>query len=404
MNMKKNITVSDTAALYPPLWGGPKRIWNLYSNLSQDLFDITYVGVSCGLNRDSKYSFKRIAENFKEILCALPPHYYFWHVFERSVFKSLSFDLFTYLWMQTDWHFSSVLNSQNADILVCSHPWPSLAMHKSAKQLFIYDAHNCEYLLMGQILKNHPFKKMILRMVKRIEGDACRKSDLVLACSENEKKDLMEIYKIDPEKIMTVTNGASLKTQASPEEKAQMKIRLGRGRGEKIIFFVGAYYKPNIDAVKYTIEKIAPELKKYKFIIAGSVKEAFKTIKSPDNVIFLGSISGEELDIACLAADIAINPMFEGSGINIKMLDYMSYGLPVVTTECGARGIETFGRSPMIISRPDDFGANIEMLIDNEALSARIASDGRSLIAEQYDWKIISDKLQKEILRLLSLR
>ena len=41
------ITVSDTAKLYPPLWGGPKRIWNLYSNLG-DMYDITYVGTDPG--------------------------------------------------------------------------------------------------------------------------------------------------------------------------------------------------------------------------------------------------------------------------------------------------------------------------------------------------------------------
>ena len=43
------LLITDTAPLYPPLWGGPQRIWNLYGNLSQELFSITYVGVKFGM-------------------------------------------------------------------------------------------------------------------------------------------------------------------------------------------------------------------------------------------------------------------------------------------------------------------------------------------------------------------
>ena len=40
---------------------------------------------------------------------------------------------------------------------------------------------------------------------------------------------------------------------------------------------------------------------------------------------------------------MAINPMFGGSGTNIKMFDFMAAGLPTISTEIGARGIESPG-------------------------------------------------------------
>jgi len=58
------IVISDTAPLYPPQWGGPKRIWELYSHLSQDRFYLDYVGIDALLNKKTKPpKLLRISEN-----------------------------------------------------------------------------------------------------------------------------------------------------------------------------------------------------------------------------------------------------------------------------------------------------------------------------------------------------
>jgi glycosyltransferase involved in cell wall biosynthesis len=393
------IVISDTACLFPPLWGGPKRIWNIFANFSQDLFDITYVGIDHTLSSNGKkYSFNRIRNNFKEILCAFPPHYYLWHMIEKKIIKTCSLDLFAYLYMHTDWHFRYILNSQKADVLICSHPWSSLSMRKNSRQLFIYDAHNCEYLLMEQILGKCLFRKFVLKKTRKIEADACKKSDLILVCSEKEKRDFIDIYKVGAQKIVIIPNGANSREKITPRLKECSRQKLSIGLNEKVVIFIGAYYKPNIDAVKYIIETIAPALKEFKFLIVGTVANAFKTEQKHFNVNFLGRVSDEQLDTVLSVSDIAINPMFNGSGINIKMLDYMSYGLPIVTTECGARGIEANGKLPMIVSSVDKFIDNIRMLNVNYALYKEISESGRTLIAERYDWRAISSKLQQIIL------
>jgi glycosyltransferase involved in cell wall biosynthesis len=118
----------------------------------------------------------------------------------------------------------------------------------------------------------------------------------------------------------------------------------------------------------------------------------------------LGRVSDRELDVALKASDIAINPMFSGSGVNIKMLDYMSWGLPIVTTKCGARGIETSTWQPMIVSGVDKFAWEIKRLAADYALRKRMSEDSRSLVAECYDWKKISAKLQESIMERFSRR
>jgi len=393
-----HILLTDTAPLYPPLWGGPKRIWNLYGNFLSDRFDITYVGVGLCIKRSQRYQITAIRDNFKEILCANPWYYYLCHGLEKVLYKNTSLDLFSYLWMHRVREFTDAINSQYADVLICSHPWASRGIHKKVGQFFIYDAHNCEYLLAEQILKEKKLNKFVLKRIKDIEADACQKSDLILACSENEKKDLLRIYKVDLKKILIVTNGANVTAQKSVPEKEEAKKKLGFSSGDKIVIFIGAYYKPNNDATNFIVNKLALQLPDFKLLVVGTVAEAFKDRKVFPNVRFLGGVPDEILQDALSAADIAINPVSEGSGINIKMLDYMSYGLPIVTTPCGARGIDTTPRQPFIVSELDEFSDYIRRIMLHPALYQQMSQDAREVVAQRYDWQKISRKLQDAIL------
>ena len=79
----------------------------------------------------------------------------------------------------------------------------------------------------------------------------------------------------------------------------------------------------------------------------------------------------------------------------------MSYGLPVVTTPVGARGIETKGREAMVICEPNEFAASIQKLFVDRAWFERLTQAGREVVAEDYDWKKISGRVQDAILRIL---
>jgi glycosyltransferase involved in cell wall biosynthesis len=288
-----------------------------------------------------------------------------------------------------------------ADVVICSHPWSSLSLKKENGQVFIYDAHNCEYRLMERILGSHWLKGAVLEQVKKIEGDACRKSDLVLVCSEKEKKDFMDLYKVDPRKILMVPNGTNIISPTDEATRMAHRERLAIKPAEKVLVFIGAYYKPNNDATKFILTRLAAELPDFKFLIVGSVRDAFMGQDIPANVKFTGQVSEEGLDSALRASDIAINPMFTGAGIHIKMFDYMSYGLPVVTTPVGARGIETKGREAMVICEPNEFAASIQKLFVDRAWFERLTQAGREVVAEDYDWKKISGRVQDAILRIL---
>jgi glycosyltransferase involved in cell wall biosynthesis len=81
---------------------------------------------------------------------------------------------------------------------------------------------------------------------------------------------------------------------------------------------------------------------------------------------------------------MAINPMLEGSGLNVKMLEYMAYSLPIVTTNVGARGIEAVENQHFRLAELDRFAEALQQLADNPEEAARLGANGLALVQERY--------------------
>jgi len=395
---KLKILVSDTAPLYPPLWGGPKRIWGLYGNLGEE-FEVTYVGIDCGL--DKRYIDRWLKPNFREIIQPITKIYYPFRVFELRIIKNLTFDIFTYLFMWLDTGFKKILNSQKADILIASHPWSSPCFRIRKGQIFIYDAHNCEYILMKKILKNRWYKWFVLIGVYLIEYRACKKSRIIIASSQTDKDFFIKLYKVQKDKIYVIPNGTYIFENPDKEKKQLVKNRLGLSK--KTVLFIGAYYNPNIEAAKEIVENIAPKLKDCDFVIVGNVCDYFRNNNLPKNVRLVGRVDEATLYDYLLASDIGINPMKSGSGINIKMLDYFSFGLPVVSTEVGARGIEGLKGRDFLISNIENFSMHIEDLFFDREYFERLSINAKRLAEEIYDWKKISKRFEAILSDLIGL-
>ncbi len=95
---------------------------------------------------------------------------------------------------------------------------------------------------------------------------------------------------------------------------------------------------------------------------------------------------------------MAINPMFTGSGTNIKMLDFLAAGLPTITTPVGARGIHNRDQACFIVDDSSRFSDWINELRHNTRLRASLAAESRKLAEEIYDWRHISAQLGKLII------
>lgn len=357
-------------------------MWGLYGNLG-DMFDITYVGVDPG--RDQKYTSRKINDKVREVIQPLSKLYYPFRRFELKIVKNLTFDIFTYLMMVFDAGFKKELNKYDSDILISSHPWVSPCFKIKKGQIFIYDAHNCECLLMKQILRGRWYNRIISFFVKLIEIRACRKAKIVIVSSRKDKESFVSLYGIPEDKIFVLPNGTYIESQSNQKENLVSK------KGKKpLLLFIGAYYNPNIEAARFIVEELALALDCADIAIVGTVSDYFRDKKVPDNVKLVGRVEDDELFDWLKSADIGLNPMFTGSGINMKVLDYFSYGLPVVTTWVGARGIEGVDSRDFIACDKDDFVNKVKLLLENKELCVKMGENARRLAENIYDWKNIS--------------
>jgi len=135
----------------------------------------------------------------------------------------------------------------------------------------------------------------------------------------------------------------------------------------------------------------------YQFMIMGGVGDLYlnsinaKKTAVPNNVKLFGTVDTSLRDIIYKAADIAINPMFSGSGTNIKMFDYMAAGLPTITTAVGARGIDNFNDA-FIICEAHDLVEYIKMVFESKEIYEKMSRNGRKLVENCFDWKAITDQ------------
>ncbi len=86
------------------------------------------------------------------------------------------------------------------------------------------------------------------------------------------------------------------------------------------------------------------------------------------------------------SAAVAVNPAVAGSGVNIKLVDYLQAGTPVVTTSKGSRGLRlTAGGDLEVHDQPDAFAAAVVALLQDPSSAELMGATGRRTIADMLD-------------------
>ena len=85
------------------------------------------------------------------------------------------------------------------------------------------------------------------------------------------------------------------------------------------------------------------------------------------NIKILGELEHEKMMENMSNSTIGINPVFWGTGLKIKSVEYMSIGLPFVSFDEGVSGLSQFNNEAFMIAEDwIDFGKKILMLLDDE--------------------------------------
>jgi glycosyltransferase involved in cell wall biosynthesis len=287
---------------------------------------------------------------------------------------------------------------KECSIMIFEAPFMGYAVSKtldiSNDTLKVYHAQNVEVDYWRPYL-NGPLKKRLLRRVRMVEQHIVDFVDYIFVTSSEEARIFREDYSADSEKIVLVPNGVdtdSLKPLDEKVREAERTSRLDLGYS-KYIIFVGSNVKANADAAEWIVNYLAPRLPHICFVIIGGVCRILENSKCPTNIKLLGVLPFKEKNLLLGLADAAINPVIIGAGTNVKMLEYLAAGLPIITTNVGARGLDLINGHNSIICEIEEIEENIIELFSNDSLRVTLAKNAR-IKAQEFDWKTIENNIK----------
>ncbi len=214
-----------------------------------------------------------------------------------------------------------------------------------------------------------------------------RKSDITTYPSQIE---IDEIHRIDPD----------IKALAIPayifDSVDSAEYMLNERRD---LFFIGGYtHGPNVDAVKWFVGNILPivckDIPDIRIHIAGSNMPQDLIDLASEHVIIEGMLSDEQLEKFYHTIRLNVVPLRYGAGIKGKIVESMRYGLPVVTTPCGAEGIIGAESVLAIANSAEDIARRIISVYNDEKELKRMSEGGKQYILTHYSEKEAIDVMK----------
>lgn len=387
-----SLTVVTTYPIYPPRGGGQNRVFYLYKNLAE-YFNITIISL---VHASLLYSKKEISNNLYEIQVPKTQEH---QDQEDAIAKTAKIAITDIamidLYKLTPQYTQEITKASKASsFVITTSPYTYPLLKEYIKTPLIYESQNVEYNLKKMMLENTPYNQALLKKVYETEKECYLNSFITTACSKQDSQNFVKLYSQHKKAIAFIPNGVDLTSVEyfSPKRRKLAK-KISGFNNQTIALFMGSAHKPNIDATQ-EIFKLAQKCPEILFIVIGGLNTAFQDLPKPPNLRFTGMISNKEKNRYLSVADIALNPMLTGSGTNLKMLEYMASGIPVITTHVGARGLD-IPQKAVVKADIEEFSNYLENLFyycDTK--------EAKRFTHATYSWKNIANKFKTLLNRL----
>lgn len=158
-------------------------------------------------------------------------------------------------------------------------------------------------------------------------------------------------------------------------------IHLNENRSMKYeVLYVASDNPHNVKSIKWFLDKVFPLLQNIDIYIVGKICDV---IEDAPNIIKLGIV--DDLDGIYQNTRICICPMVTGTGVKIKVLESLSYGLPMVTTRRGVDGLINKSQNGCMVSdEPAIFADNIKQLLNDQQLYSKIKVEAQSYFTQNH--------------------
>ncbi len=267
---------------------------------------------------------------------------------------------------------------------------------KSIPKVFVHHEirHKRMLLEYNTLLRKSEGDRWKIENIKLLEVAILNKFDKVICLSNLDKESLIEDG-IEPQK---------LKVSPLPVDIIDHEINVPFVFENRLVYLGPEVHFPNLDAVDWFInncwEKLKIKNSNLVFDIIG--KWSPKTIASYSHfqgINFVGFV--DDLSQIMKGA-LMIVPLRIGSGMRMKILEGVSWNMPIISTTIGAEGLPMeHTQNCFIADTPLEFIACISDLIQNEKLQGQFVENSRILIKEGFSTKECGEKREEIFKNLL---
>ena len=221
-------------------------------------------------------------------------------------------------------------------------------------------------------------------------------ADAIITDSESTKKDIIQKYKINPDKIQVIYLGVSTGFLEKYEKQKKEEIKKKYMLPEKYFLFTGVLSpRKNIQTLleAFYILKKEEGYKEYKLLIVGGKGWLYESIftkvaklRLQDDVCFIEYVPEDDLPLFYALAQVYLFPsLYEGFGLPI--LEAMACGCPVITSNVSSMP-EVAGDAALLINPTsvEELIASIKKITTNKKLKETMQKKGYEQI-KKFSWE-----------------
>ena len=280
-------------------------------------------------------------------------------------------------------------NGQYLDYVLLSRPDVSIGLikplrrHSRAKLLYFgHDLHFARLLKQYELTGEAALQKEA-EATRKLEQRVWEQVDVVYYPSSSETDTVLSLC---PQ--VTARTVPLYYFDDEPERPLASFQPQGR---QDIIFVAGFGHAPNVDAARWLVQDILPELQcshpALRLSLVGANPTAEVLALASASVTVTGFVSEARLQELYAAARVVLVPLRFGAGVKGKVVEAMQIGVPVVTTSIGLQGMEGLQE---IMPATDDvaaFVAQARRLLDDDLLWQRQARAAHAYIQEHFSMR-----------------
>lgn len=181
-------------------------------------------------------------------------------------------------------------------------------------------------------------------------------SDLTLALHATDAEQIASLYGRPVDRILPIIISDRGARQENPSHGAQTE--------DPYLLFVGSAFPPNIEALEFLCQRVAPTLQRFRLVAVGSGLEKAAPRLNHPKLEIKGFV--EDLSSIYKNAAAVVAPIFSGGGMKVKIAEALMYGKSVIASPFAAIGYEDCdGTSVRLAQTADEFARQIAQLGDD---------------------------------------